>query len=68
MMQALDFRSSRVVTNNRMRNPRWFLSRTLKLIRLNSSTYQADFLRRFRNNLLDTLGMDKFGALTEYEL
>jgi hypothetical protein len=68
MMQTLDFRSSRVITNNRMRNPRWFLSRTLKLIRLNSSTYQADFLQRFRNNLLDTLGMDKFGALTKYEL
>ena len=67
-MQALDFRSSRVVTNNRMRNPRGFLSRTLKLIRLNSSTYQADLLRRFYNNLLDTLGMGKFGALTEYEL
>jgi hypothetical protein len=67
-MQVLDFRSSRVVTNNRMRNPRGFLFRTLKLIRLNSSTYQADLLRRFCNNLLDTLGMGKFGALTEYEL
>lgn len=67
-MQALDLRSILVITNNRMRNPRWFLSRTLKLIRLNSSTYQSDLLRRFHNNLLDTLGMDKFGALTEYEL